>query len=86
MLGRTVAESPAGIFNMGSGEAHPVGQIALWLIEGFGGGELVVKAARERDAFLLDTTKLNQIIGYNRTRDRDMRTCCIEIGRRLKHA
>lgn len=86
MLGRTVVALPAGTFNLGSGKAYPIGQIALWLIEGFGGGELVVKATAERDSFLLDTTKLNEIIGNDAMDDRDLRTRCLEIGRRLKNA
>jgi dTDP-4-dehydrorhamnose reductase/UDP-glucose 4-epimerase len=86
MLGRTVEVSPPDTFNMGSGKAYPIGQIALWLIEGFGGGELVVNATAERDSFLLDTTKLNEIIGYDDIHDEDMRARCVEIGRRLKNA
>jgi dTDP-4-dehydrorhamnose reductase/UDP-glucose 4-epimerase len=86
MLGRTVEVSPPDTFNMGSGKAYPIGQIALWLIEGFGGGELVVNATAERDSFLLDTTKLNEIIGYDDIHNEDMRARCVEIGRRLKNA
>jgi dTDP-4-dehydrorhamnose reductase/UDP-glucose 4-epimerase len=86
MLGRTVAASPAGTFNMGSGDAYPIGQIALWIIEGFGGGELVVNATKERDNFLLDITKLSEVIGDDCIHDEDVRTRCLEIGRRLKNA
>lgn len=86
MLGKTVAESPAGIFNMGSGRAYPIGQISLWILEGFGSGELVINSPAERDSFLLDSTKLYEVIGCERNSVIDVRTRCLEIGRRLKNA
>jgi UDP-glucose 4-epimerase len=86
MLVKTVAISPAGVFNMGSGRAYPVGQIALWILEGFGSGELVVNSPAERDSFLLNSTKIYEVIGSDRNRVTDMRARCVEIGRRLRNA
>jgi len=86
MLGDVIQACPAGVFNMGSGKAIPIGQIALWVIEGFGSGELVVNATAERDSFLLNCEKLNRTIGYGEKYGVDVRASCIEIGRRLRDA
>jgi len=86
MLGDVIQTSPAGVFNMGSGKAIPIGQIALWVIEGFGRGELVVNATGERDSFLLNCEKLNRAIGYDEKYAVDVRASCVAIGRRLRDA
>jgi UDP-glucose 4-epimerase len=85
MLGRVIEACPGGIFNMGSGNATPIGQIALWVIEGYGSGELVVNATGERDGFLLSCEKLDKAIGPVKS-GIDIRDSCIEIGRRLRDA
>ena len=41
---------PGGILNVGSGIALPTGRLALWIIEGFGRGRLVINSPREHDA------------------------------------
>lgn len=79
-----VEKSPSGIFNIGSEQAIPVGQIALWIIEGFGRGELVVTNPREHDCFLLDCGRLNTAIG--RSPQADIRDYCLQIGRKLRDA
>jgi UDP-glucose 4-epimerase len=54
----TVAGSPApGVFNIGSGLATPCGDIADWLIQGFGAGKLQVVKPEIRDQFSLDVSK-----------------------------
>ena len=52
-----------GVLNLGSGVALPVGRLALWLIEGFGRGRLVVESPEERDSFVLDTRNLKALLG-----------------------
>jgi UDP-glucose 4-epimerase len=92
MLGDVVEASPGGIFNMGSSQALPIGQIALWIIEGYGSGELVVNATGERDRFLLSCEKLHKAVGSTQKHMVDMhQSCiiqksCIDIGRRLRDA
>jgi len=86
MLGDVIQTVPAGVFNMGSGKAIPIGQIALWVLEGFGQGELVVNATGERDSFLLNCEKLNRAIGYDEKYAVDVRASCVAIGRRLRDA
>ena len=36
------AAPPGGILNIGSGIGLPTGRLALWIIEGYGRGELVI--------------------------------------------
>lgn len=49
---------PIGTFNAGSGTATAVGQIGLWLISGYGRGELVITRTEKRDQFVLDVSRL----------------------------
>ena len=51
---RIVAAPPGGVLNVGSGIALPTGRLALWVLEGYGRGELVIESPREHDAFVLD--------------------------------
>jgi dTDP-4-dehydrorhamnose reductase/UDP-glucose 4-epimerase len=75
-----VERCASGIVNIGSGQSIPVGQIALWIIEGFGRGRLVVDSPAEKDAFALDIRRLVDEIGPPSC---DVRVRCREIGERL---
>ena len=57
-LARNAAAPPGGVLNVGSGIALPTGRLALWVLEGYGRGELVIEVPREHDAFVLDVTRL----------------------------
>lgn len=80
---RVAADPPSGVFNLGSGQATALGHIALWIIEGYGRGELVVTSPAERDSFLLDSTRLAVRIGDYRGA-LDIRRSCFDIGRSLR--
>jgi dTDP-4-dehydrorhamnose reductase/UDP-glucose 4-epimerase len=80
-----IRKMPSGTFNLGYGTATEIGRIAMWLIEGFGRGELVVSSAEERDSFLLDTSRL-QALGLLPEPRKPIRQCCVEIGERLRNA
>lgn len=82
MLAEIVAEPPGGILNVGSGIPLPTGRLALWILEGFGRGELVIGSPREHDPFVLDIERLRARHGEPCT-FADLRTSCREIGRRL---
>lgn len=73
-----------GTVNVGSGTAVPVGRIALWLVEGFGSGELLVTSAREHDAFRLDTGRLRSLLGLSAAPAADLRDLCRQLGYRLR--
>jgi UDP-glucose 4-epimerase len=79
ILARLAPAPPGGVVNVGSGIALPLGRLALWVIEGFGRGRLVVTDPRERDAFTLDTTRL----GGPPCHLEDLRRTALAQGRRL---
>jgi UDP-glucose 4-epimerase len=87
LAGRWIAallrRSPGGIVHVGSGIALETGRLALWLIAGFGVGRLVVEEPRERDAFVLDTARLQGLVG-ERCACADVRAAAMAIGRRRR--
>jgi UDP-glucose 4-epimerase len=83
-LAQVARRPPGGILNLGSGVALPVGRLALWLIEGFGRGRLVVESPQERDSFVLDTSNLKALLGGAGCGPDDLRARCLDIGRRLR--
>jgi UDP-glucose 4-epimerase len=82
LLARIVAAPPGGVLNVGSGIGLPTGRLALWILEGFGRGELVIEKTDETDAFVLDIARLESLYGQPCT-PADLRDACIAIGRRL---
>ncbi len=82
VLARVVRAPPGGVLNVGSGIGLPAGRLALWLLEGFGGGELVIESTDEPDAFVLDIARLQSLCGRPCTLA-DLREACLAIGRRL---
>ncbi len=73
---------PGGILNVGSGIGLPTGRLALWILEGYGRGRLVITSPREHDPFVLDVARLRSLYGPPCSLD-DLRTACLELGRRL---
>jgi UDP-glucose 4-epimerase len=82
LLARIVAAPPGGVLNVGSGIAVPTGRLALWVLEGYGRGELVIERPEERDAFVLDVAELIRRYGAPCTYD-ELHASCIGLGRRL---
>jgi dTDP-4-dehydrorhamnose reductase/UDP-glucose 4-epimerase len=78
-------KKPSGIFNLGYGTGTEIGRIAMWLIEGYGEGELLVTSTKERDGFLLDNSKLCAVADMPKP-SRSIRDYCMEIGKRLRNA
>ena len=83
LLAKIIPEPPGGVMNIGSGIPLPTGRIALWIMEGFGGGELLVNSHQEKDRFVLDIAKLEQRHGRP-TDVNDLHARCLELGRRLR--
>ncbi len=81
-IARLAESPPGGVVNLGSGLAVPVGRMALWLIEGFGAGRLVITDPAERDPFLLDTGRLRQLLG-EAIAEPEIAAACRDLGRRL---
>jgi dTDP-4-dehydrorhamnose reductase/UDP-glucose 4-epimerase len=75
---------PGGVLNVGSGIALPAGRLALWLIEGYGRGRLVIESPLERDSFVLDIGRLKSLLGGAGCTPAELRQSCIALGRRLR--
>jgi UDP-glucose 4-epimerase len=84
-LARIARDPPGGVVGLGSGIPLPTGRLAMWLIEGFGRGELLVTNAEERDAFVLDIRRLTALTGPP-CAEGDLRTTTLALGRRLARA
>jgi UDP-glucose 4-epimerase len=82
VLARILRSPPGGILNVGSGIGLPIGRLALWILEGFGRGALVVESTAEKDAFVLDIARLAGLYGRPCSLA-DLREACLAIGRRL---
>jgi nucleoside-diphosphate-sugar epimerase len=85
VLMQIAAAPPSGILNVGSGIALPTGRLALWLLEGYGRGELVIASPVEKDAFVLDVSCLTMRYGPPCTCE-ELRATCLDLGRRLAAA
>lgn len=82
-----IANRPVpGLFNIGAGFAVPTGRIAQWLIQGHGGGELLVTDLREFDAFWLDTTLARRTWTLPAITPRTIQDHCIAIARQVRPA
>lgn len=75
---------PGGVLNVGSGVPLAIGRLALWLIEGYGKGRLVIDRPDERDAFVLDTHNLKGLLAGTACGEADLHAACLAIGRRLR--
>ncbi|MEK0083784.1 NAD-dependent epimerase/dehydratase family protein [Benzoatithermus flavus] len=83
-LAEIARRPPGGVLNVGSGVALPTGKLALWLIEGYGRGRLVVESPEERDSFVLDTRNLKALLGGEGCSLEDLRRHTLAIGQRLR--
>lgn len=83
-LAELARRPPGGVVNIGSGVALECGRLALWLIEGFGRGRLIIENPEERDSFVLDVRHLNSLLGLRGCTRDDLRRHIRAIGRRLR--
>lgn len=73
---------PPPVLNVGSGMGLACGRLALWILEGYGRGELVITRPEERDAFVLEAGRLERLLGPIIDRAA-LRAACLALGRRL---
>jgi len=79
-----VLQHPCGsALNVGSGLPVRVGDIADWLIEGYGSGNVEVSDHRLHGEFVLDVGRLWSTYGIDCTRA-DIKAHCQRIGRQLR--
>jgi UDP-glucose 4-epimerase len=83
-LMKITAASAPGIFNVGSGLATKCGDVATWLMEGFGKGRLEVSNPVIRDQFSLDVSKACAKWDLPILTSSDIREDILGCGKRLK--
>ena len=74
----------AGTFNLGGGFPIPCGDLAEWIMQGFGGGKLVSDPAIVRDEFFLSMEKWRAHFGPLPIDVATLQNYCFELGERLK--
>ena len=82
ILRKVIELRPSGIFNLGSGIPLETGWIAMWVLEGYGKGELVVESPRVVDEYVPNVRKQTDTFGLSLSVE-DIRNHCVNIGRRL---
>ncbi len=82
LLAEIAQTPPGGILNVGSGIPLPTGRLALWILEGYGRGRLVITSPREHDAFTLEVTRLKSLYGPPCSFEQ-LREACLDLGHRL---
>ena len=83
LLSAIIREPPRGIMNVGSGLPLPTGKLALWIMEGFGGGELLIDSFEEKDRFVLNIGRLQARFGPPCSLN-DLKMRCLDLGSRLR--
>ncbi|MDR3414428.1 MAG: SDR family oxidoreductase [Formivibrio sp.] len=86
MIIAAISRGLSGIYNVGCGFPIACGSVAQWVMEGFGGGRLVVSNHEIRDEFFLDMTKWRESgLPLNISPD-ELHSYCIALGRILRLA
>lgn len=83
-LEKVIRERPVGVFNLASGLETSVGDVASWTVEGFGSGQVVSSDDAAKDAFVMDVSRLQSIIGPICDRG-EIRQACLQSGRDLRN-
>lgn len=74
----------SGIFNLGAGFGTACGDIARWIIQGYGEGGLAAEEGSIIDSFVLDMMKTNTTYNLDTIDTADIKKACIKIGEQLK--
>lgn len=85
VLNACVKERITGVYNVGSGVPLPTGEIAMWVLEGYGQGEFRTTSPRIFDEFVLNVERQTDTFDMRLTRD-EIRSYCFDLGERLRHA
>lgn len=85
-LAAIVQNPQSGVYNLGSGIGIPAGDIAQWVIEGYGAGVVEPNDKTIIDSAVLDMTKTFCVFGIKQPTKAEISQMCIEIGRKLKLA
>lgn len=74
----------SGAFNIGSGIDLETADVAAWLFESYGAGELVVVNQEYKDAFWFDMTKTRETFGTKIITREDLKQDCLALGTALR--
>ncbi|MGD0482991.1 MAG: NAD(P)-dependent oxidoreductase [Terracidiphilus sp.] len=85
-LMQIAARPVAGVFNIGAGFATRCGDIASWLIEGYGAGRLEITNPAIRDQFSLDVSKARRTWNLGEFSPNALRETVVAFGKELKRA
>lgn len=78
-----IAKAPkGGVYNIGAGFGVPCGDIADWIIQGFGTGQ-ITETKGIKDSFEMDTRKIITDYDITPITLETLKTRCIEIGKEL---
>jgi nucleoside-diphosphate-sugar epimerase len=81
---RQVAERKlSGVYNVGLGRSTKCGDMAEWLIQGYGQGSLEVFDNAIKGQFFMDISKLKEKLNMNDVDPTIIKQLCIDAGRRL---
>ncbi|WP_207478450.1 NAD-dependent epimerase/dehydratase family protein [Arenibaculum pallidiluteum] len=83
LLAAALRRDLRGTFNLGSGQAVPLGQLTGWIMDAFGAGRLLVTDHRRFDSFRLDTGRLRHALAGEWAPKVTVEAHCRAIGRRL---
>lgn len=72
-----------GVYNIGCGFPVPCGEIAEWLIAGYGRGRILTETGEPRDEFFLDTRKWSDRVSPLVDADA-LRSYCLALGEKLR--
>ena len=79
-----ILDGTTGIYNLGSGGPLRCGDLADWIMDGYGQGFLDSGHYHVHDEFFLDMTKWNGAFGP--VAGLDLRSYCTFLGRKLRDA
>ena len=78
-----VQDGSTGVYNLGSGNPLRCGSLAQWILDGFGGGELVWTSPAIKDEFFLNMDKWRGQFALPVDED-TIKDYCMALGRRLQ--
>ncbi len=82
-IAKLCLDPPGGVLNIGSGIALDCGRLALWVIEGYGRGELRITDPTITAEFVMDIARLQRLVNTSINIE-TLRTSAINLGAQLK--
>lgn len=84
IIQRAIQYDLSGTYNASYGTSYNCGDIAKWLIEGYGSGELIINNAKIHGQFYMDSSRINRILNLKDRTHNEVQDLCLTIGRDLQ--